>query len=83
MLKFLHDHIEAGVVLILTPFASCVPHSMALGSLSRLAGLNFQIGKSNSCGQTLQSTYLNRLGTASLTSAVCVMAPCFTWLSQI
>jgi hypothetical protein len=34
-------------------------------------------------GNTLQSTSLNRLGAASVISAVCATAPCFIWLSQI
>jgi glycosyltransferase involved in cell wall biosynthesis len=47
------------------------------------AGPNFRISKASLRGNYLQSTSLNRLGRASLTSAVCAMAPCFTWLSQI
>ena len=47
------------------------------------AGLTFRISKSNSRGQYLQSTSLNKLGTASVISAVCATAPCCTWLNQI
>src|SRR5258705_13415503 len=50
---------------------------MTLGSLSRTAGLAFQISKSNSRGQRSQSTSLNRLGTPHMARAL--YSACALW----
>ena len=82
MRKFLHDYVDPGV-LLLTPFAPCLPHSMALGSPFLPAVPDFRLSKASLHGSYLQSTSLNRLARVSLMNAVCATAPSFTCLSQI
>jgi hypothetical protein len=82
MRKFLHDHVDPGVF---APDAVRTLIAAFDGAWQSIlpAVPSFRVSKASLRGNYLQSTSLNRLAKASLTSAVCATAPCFTWLSQI
>src|SRR6516164_1093557 len=80
--KFLHDHIEPGVFApdavrtLIAAFDGAWQSIIASGA--RLSGQQKELTR-----ELLAKYIINRLGRASLTSAVCATALCFTWLSQI
>jgi len=78
---FLRDHVDPGVFApdavrtLMAAFDGAWQSIIARGA--KLSDKQRELTR-----HYLQSTSLNRLARASLTSAVCATAPCFIWLSQ-
>jgi hypothetical protein len=81
--NFLHDYLEADVVfdpdavgILIAAFDGALQSIKA--SRVRLSDKQIELVRA-----TLAKYIMNRLDAASLTSAVCATALCFTWLSRI
>ena len=77
MRNFLHDHVDPGV------FAPDAVRTLIAAFDGAWQSIIASGAKLFGSAKRAYDTLLNRLAKASLTSAVCAMAPCFTWLSQI
>jgi hypothetical protein len=80
--KFLHDHVDPGVFApdavgtLIAAFDGAWQSIIASGA--RLSAQQSELTR-----ELLAKYIMHRLARASLTSAVCATAPCFTWLGQI